>query len=152
MELSLDHIREKLIGAGLKATHQRMVVFKALLEVSSHPSAEKVFEIVHPANPSISIATVYNTLDSLVEAGLAKRVMSGKGPVRYDARLDNHHHLICSNTKEIIDFYDEELNQMIKSYLEKKKIKNFNLEDMQLHIRGNKIAPEKEIRINNVKP
>jgi Fur family transcriptional regulator, peroxide stress response regulator len=147
LNISLEYIREKLIKANLKATQQRMVVFKALSEVDSHPSSDRIFEMVHTENPSISLATVYNTLDSLVEAGLAKRVLSGKGPVRYDARIDNHHHLICSNTKEIIDFFDEELNDLIKNYLEKKKIQNFHLEDMQLQIRGEKIVPGKEIRV-----
>ncbi len=147
MEISLDQIKEKLGNAGLKATHQRMVVYRALVGVKSHPSADKVFDSIQSENPSITLATVYNTLDTFVEAGLAKRVMSGKGPVRYDARMDNHHHLICSNTKEIIDFYDEELNSLIRDYLQKKRIQNFELADMQLHIRGEKLNPNKEIRI-----
>ena len=147
MKISLENIREKLLDAGLKATHQRIVVYNALIGVKTHPSADAIYEILHPNNPSISLATVYNTLDTLVDAGLAKRVLSGKGPVRYDARIDNHHHLICSNTKEIIDFYDEELNSLIKNYLEKKKIQNFELSDMQLQIRGEKKNVQKEIRI-----
>ena len=147
MEIKLEDIREKLLQAGLKSTHQRIVVFKALQELKNHPSADRIYEAVHPDNPSISLATVYNTLDILVEAGLAKRVLSGKGPVRYDPRIDNHHHLICSNTKEIIDFYDEELNSLIKKYLENKRIQNFELSDMQLQIRGEKVNPSKGIRI-----
>jgi len=147
MQFSLEHIREKILGVGLKATQQRMVVYKALSEVKSHPSADQIFDMVHSSNPSISMATVYNTLDSFVEFGLAKPVLSDKGPVRYDARIDHHHHLICSETKEIIDFYDEELNSLIKDYLNKKKLQNFSLDDMQLQIRGKKINPEKEIRI-----
>ncbi len=145
--MSLEEIREELLRAGLKATHQRIVVYEALLSLKSHPSADSIYERIHPKNPSISLATVYNTLDILVEAGLAKRVLSGKGPVRYDARMDNHHHLICSNTREIIDFFDEELNRLIKKHLEKKKIQNFELSDMQLQIRGEKLNPGKEIRI-----
>lgn len=145
--MSLEEIRKELLKAGLKATHQRIVVYEALLSLKSHPSADFIYEQIHPKNPSISLATVYNTLDILVEAGLAKRVLSGKGPVRYDARMDNHHHLICSNTREIIDFFDEELNQLIKKHLEKKRIQNFELSDMQLQIRGEKLNPGKEIRI-----
>ena len=148
MKLGLDQIRERFIKAGLKATHQRMVVYQALCASKSHPSSDWIYDQVQPEIPSITLATVYNVLDSLVDAGLAKRVMSSKGSMRYDGRVDHHHHLVCSNTQEIMDFYDEELNQIILNYIKDKKIENFEYRDMQLQIRGEKLDPKKKVKIN----
>ena len=148
MKLQLDQIRDRFVEVGLKATHQRMVVFKALMDSKTHPSADWIYDQVQKEIPSITLATVYNVLDCLVDAGLAKRVMSSKGSMRYDGRVDDHHHLVCSNTQEIMDFYDEDLNKLILNYIKDKKIENFQFQDMQLQIRGEKIDPRKKVKIN----
>lgn len=113
-----------------------------------HPSAEEVYTIIHGDNPSISLATVYNTLDSFVDAKLISKVSSQEGKSRYDFNTHHHHHIFVTNTDEIIDYHDAELQELIESYLKKKNIINLCIQELQLHIKAEKINPSKKIGIN----
>ena len=68
--------------------------------------------------------------------------------MRYDGLTDNHNHIYCTNTKEIIDFRDDELKKIISDFFDKKKISNFDMKDVRLHITGQKIDPSKDVKIN----
>lgn len=148
ISLSLEEIKAKLSTYGLKATHQRIVVYNALQHMYIHPSAEEVYTIIHGDNPSISLATVYNTLDSFVDAKLISKVSSQEGKSRYDFNTHHHHHIFVTNTDEIIDYHDTELQELIESYLKKKNISNLTIQELQLHIKAEKINPSKKIGIN----
>ncbi len=132
----------------MKATHQRIVVYNALQQMPIHPSAEEVYTLIHTANPSISLATVYNTLDSFVDAKLITKVSSQEGKGRYDFNTNNHHHIYVTNTDEIIDYHDPALLAMIEEYLKNKNITNLSIEELQLHIKAKKINPEQEVGIH----
>lgn len=149
MSTQLQHIREKLSEAGLKATQQRMVVYNVLLKtINLHPTAENIYESVKPENPSISLGTVYKTLDTFVSCGLASRVSTAEGYMRYDANMDQHNHIYCANTNEIIDYRDTALDEVIQAYFESKNIKNLKIKHIHVQINGDKINPEQEININ----
>ncbi|NJM93780.1 MAG: transcriptional repressor [Cytophagales bacterium] len=109
----------QLASKGLKATHQRLVILAALLERHDHPTADRLYAMLHPAHPSLGLATVYKTLEALAAAGLIHRVESADGLMRYDARQENHHHIYCENTHEIIDFHDPELEELITAFFKK---------------------------------
>ncbi len=145
---TLDSAREKLIQAGLKATQQRMVILGTITASTSHPSAEKVYEQVRVNNPSISLGTVYSTLDTFVDKGLIQKVLAKDGVKRYDGRLDNHNHIHCVNTNEIIDFEDQELNDLVLGFLKRKKIENLDIRKFSLHIQGEKVDAKKNIKIH----
>lgn len=144
----LSVLKEALSNAGLKATQQRLVIYQCLMATDKHPTAEEIFEQVRPNNPSISLGTVYKTLETLVESQLARKVPVSENKMRYDARMDTHHHIYCTNTGEIIDFQDKELETMIRQYLESKKIKNLDVQNFNLQIRANKRNPEQDILID----
>ncbi|WMJ74784.1 transcriptional repressor [Cytophagaceae bacterium ABcell3] len=144
---SYNELKEKLAGAGIKVTHQRIVIYEALWQLNNHPSAEQIYEYVKPNNPSISLGTVYKTLDTFVNTGLCDKVLSPEGQQRYDANMDYHNHIYCTNTKEIIDFEDAQLDEIIQAYFKKKNINNFNIKDIRIQISGSKNDPGKEIKI-----
>ena len=144
---NLDSITKALTEKGLKVTHQRIVVYQLLMNSSSHPTAEQIFGEIKLKYPSISLATVYKTLETFVENKLINKVSSPQGPMRYDARTDNHNHIYISNTDEILDFEDEELNRLLREYLNKKQFKNLNITDIKLQIRGEKQNLKKDIHI-----
>lgn len=136
------------MDSGLKATHQRIVIFEALQQLhGQHPAAEDVFNRLKPENPSISLGTVYKALDNFVEAGLVRRVLSEEGSRRYDANCEAHSHLYCSDTNEIIDYHDPELHRLIGQYLQQKHFGNFNIETFSVQLTGFKTDPGKHITI-----
>ena len=102
---------QKLIGSlrekGLKITPQRLAIFRILKDNKSHPCAEEIYLKVRKEFPTISLATIYQTLDTLENIGGIRVLRFDKKKTRYDADLSPHHHLICVKCKKIIDLqYD----------------------------------------------
>ena len=95
-----------------------------------------VYESIKSNNPTISLATVYKTLETLAENELIKKVSTPEGSMRYDARIDYHNHIYISNTNEILDYDDEELREILMQYLNKKNFSNLNITDFKLQIKG----------------
>ncbi|HSH52638.1 MAG TPA: transcriptional repressor [Bacteroidales bacterium] len=121
---------------GLKITPQRLIVFEAVVSLGKHPSTEKIIEHIKQNHPHIAKGTVYKILDTFVEKGILKRVKTDKDVMRYDHDLERHHHLYSTDSDRIEDYYDEDLNRLLEQYFEKKKIKNFKIEDIKLQIIG----------------
>jgi Fur family peroxide stress response transcriptional regulator len=86
------NLAERLSTSGLRNTPQREVVYRALLEKRDHPTADEVYNRVRPEMPSISLATVYNTLETLVQCDLVRQVNFERGPTRYCPNLHPHAH------------------------------------------------------------
>lgn len=146
-KITFEDARDRLMKRQLKATPQRVVIYEALVNLNNHPTAEVIYEHIHSNNPSISLATVYKTLDTFVEAKLATKVLSDHGVTRYDGYIDNHNHLYCTNTEELIDYEDDELIKMLEEYFEKKNISNFRIQDIRLQVHGEKINPNKQVEL-----
>ncbi|MBW6480385.1 MAG: transcriptional repressor [Bacteroidales bacterium] len=134
--MKAEEISRKLIEKGLKVTPQRIIVLEALLKLNNHPTAESIIKYIKKTYPNIATATVYKVLDALTENGLIKRVKTEKDIMRYDAILEKHHHLYCTETDRIEDYHDEQLDRMIEDYFQKKGIPEFQIEDIKLQING----------------
>src|SRR5689334_2817028 len=96
-ELS-ERVEKMLAGvraAGLKLTPQRMAIVKELASDETHPTAQEIFERLQPGLPTMSFATVYNTLGALSEAGLCAAMSLSPGSGRFDPNMAPHHHLVC---------------------------------------------------------
>jgi Fur family peroxide stress response transcriptional regulator len=106
MDSFLSRCRER----GMSATPQRIAIYRVLLESEDHPSPEMLYGRVRVQMPSLSLATVYKVLDALVGLGLVHEVAAISGTKRYDANMDKHHHLVCTQCGTIVDFYDRELD------------------------------------------
>lgn len=143
-----DYIRGLITKTGLKVTHQRMVILGAVMKMDFHPSVDQIYAVIHEDCPSISLGTVYKTLETFVEHGLLARVFTDEGNKRYDPNLKHHGHIYCTNTHEIVDYYDEELNELIINFFRKKKVSNLKVKNITLQINGDKIDPDREIKIN----
>jgi Fur family peroxide stress response transcriptional regulator len=135
------------MSAGLKATHPRIVVLNELIHSDIHPTADQLYERIKINNPSIARGSVYRILDTLVEAGLANGVSTRQNLKRYDANLGEHSHIYCVKTHTIQDYYDEELNQLIKNFFKQKNIQNFQIKDVKLQINGEKLDADKKVKI-----
>ena len=90
-----DGLKTVARQAGIKLTHQRLEIFRAIAATDQHPDAETVWRIVRAQIPTLSLATVYRTLWLLADVGLVSTVVPGGDRVRFDANLDPHAHYVC---------------------------------------------------------
>jgi Fur family transcriptional regulator, peroxide stress response regulator len=140
--MKAEEISSKLFEKGLKVTPQRIAVFEAIIKLNNHPTAENIIEYIRKNHPNISVATVYKVLDALVSSKLIIKVKTEKDIMRYDAIMESHHHIYCSDSDRIEDYSDTELNELLEMYFEKKKIPDFKIEDIKLQIIGRYIKPK----------
>ena len=94
---------EKYRDSGLKLTPQRLAILEYLDGNKEHPSAEDVYKAVSRKFPTMSLATVYNTLMTLKQRGLVKELTMDPLRMRFDPQPTPHHHLICMDCRKIID-------------------------------------------------
>ena len=94
-------------------TGQRRVIARVLSEADDHPDVEELYRRSMEVDPKISIATVYRTVRLFEEAGLLDRLDFGDGRARYEETSDDHHdHLIDMNSGKVIEFHDDEVEQL----------------------------------------
>ena len=105
---SMDEIRSRLNQCGLKATPQRMRVYAAMCRLG-HASADAVYLYLGSDKGTMSLATVYNVLESMTEAGLLVRRPSFSSKMFFDVDTSEHGHLYRSDTQELVDISDESL-------------------------------------------
>lgn len=98
-----EGLSQKLADSGLRMTPQREVVYSTLLKKRDHPTADEVFARVKAEMPTISLATVYNCLETLVQCSLIRQVNHERGPTRYCPNLRPHAHFYDEQTGSTID-------------------------------------------------
>jgi Fur family transcriptional regulator, peroxide stress response regulator len=101
--IASEGLAQRLADSGLRATPQREVVYSTLLKKRDHPTAEEVFARVKAEMPTISLATVYNCLETLVQCSLIRQVNHERGPTRYCPNLRPHAHFYDEQTGSTID-------------------------------------------------
>ncbi|MEC7906213.1 MAG: transcriptional repressor [Verrucomicrobiota bacterium] len=117
-ESTTETLNRKLAQAGLRSTRQREVVYDAILSKRDHPTADEIFARVKSAMPSISLATVYNCLDTLVQCRLVKQVHLERESTRYCPNLSEHAHFHDDDTGEVYDVrLDQEILEKLASLL-----------------------------------
>lgn len=126
----IDTIRR----SGLRATPQRIELLKLLRNTKSHPTAEALMQMANHEGFNLSTGTVYNTLDSFEKKGLISRVHGSNDVMRYDAETDFHVHLVDQSTEDIVDLFDDELEELIRRRLKVKFPNGFNPQRLEVTI------------------
>jgi Fur family peroxide stress response transcriptional regulator len=118
-----------LLSKGLRSTKQRASVYCSILDKQDHPTADDILLRVRKRLPSISLATVYNCLETLVDCGLVRQVNLDRASTRFCPNLAPHAHFKCSETGKIFDLsIDEESINSLQSILPQGfKAQNFEL-------------------------
>lgn len=112
---AMKDIEERLKSKGYRLTEQRLAVWKALRNTTSHPDANWIYEKVRQETPHISLGTIYRTLGVLREVGLLRELDYSSSQSRYDGTTNNHYHLICTRCGRI-----EDLDLPLEEGLERK--------------------------------
>lgn len=111
-EQRLEHLEAAAREAGVKLTHQRLEIFRALAGTEEHPDAETVFRAARRRVPTVSLDTVYRTLWRLHDLGLVTTLGPRRDGVRFDANLDPHHHFACVRCGRVRDFVSAALDAL----------------------------------------
>jgi Fur family transcriptional regulator, peroxide stress response regulator len=102
-----DGIQLKLKQSGLRMTPQRIAIYQELCESDKHPTAHQIHKKLKEVYPSLSLMTVYNTLNALVELGAIRPIgNTGDDVTHYDGDLSPHVNLACISCHNIIDIPD----------------------------------------------
>lgn len=131
----MSELEQKCIDAGLKMTGQRRVILQVLAQADDHPSVETLYHRSKEKDASISIATVYRTLNMLDQMNLVQKHDFNENHARYEANLENHHHFIDVNTGEVVEFKDEKLNQRLREIADNL---GFELVDRRVELYGHR--------------
>lgn len=110
LEERMNSFSELCRRAGIRATHQRLEVFRDVARTEEHPDVEAIYRRVRHRIPAISLDTVYRTLRLFEEKGLVTRVSYPGDRARFDGNTAHHHHFICTRCGKVRDFYSDALN------------------------------------------
>ncbi len=127
MTIDKEKCEKVLREKGMKVTRQRVLVLGILYACpEKHFTAEEIYDLVRTEYPEIGLATVYRTIQALVELHLVDKLNLGDGFARYEIGKENgngsghhHHHLICMNCGNILSFQDDLLEELEKKILDK---------------------------------
>lgn len=98
---------------GFKVTPQRLAIYETLRQTKAHPSAEMIFSQLQPHYPTMSLATVYKTIEILKGIGLIQVLNVGEDSFRYDADTSNHPHVRCLKCNRVDDIHGIESDAFI---------------------------------------
>jgi Fur family peroxide stress response transcriptional regulator len=130
---SLDLLTRRCQALGLPLTIQRRAILEVLLARDDHPTADAVAAALAERIAGISRATVYRTLETLVENGLLVRVSHHGAATRYDIRTDRHHHMVCDQCGAMTDFDEPRLDALRLPDLARA---GFAVRDYSVEVRG----------------
>lgn len=114
---------EALRSKGYKATPQRIAICQIALNSRAHPSAQQVYDEVKKIHPTVSLATVYKTLEVLRDINLVQEINFPKGQARFDSYMNPHINLICLKCGAITDLNDETVEELTRKVATATKFK-----------------------------
>ena len=132
----MPNLQQRCADAGLKMTGQRKTILKVLDDASDHPSVEVVHERARAADPTISMATVYRTLNLLDDLHLVTKHEFKENFSRFDINMEHHHHLIDVESGDVIEFQNDEIELMKKEIARKL---GYELVECRLELYGRKL-------------
>lgn len=132
-QVTSDALSQKLGESGLRSTPQREIVYDILIKRRDHPTADEVFARVKAELPTISLATVYNCLEALVQCNLIRQVNFDRGPTRYCPNLHPHAHFHDEVTGST---YDIDLPPGIVEQLKAQLPEGYAVSDVEIMFRG----------------
>ena len=112
MDIDNPELFKRLQEHGLRPTEARRLVLSLLSANNDHPNTDGIIRSLQDKGFPVSIATLYQNLDKLVEAGLLIRIKGPDGLMRFDANLAPHHHLVCDYCGKMVDVKMKRVSQL----------------------------------------
>ena len=113
-EKVLEYFKSVLRKEGMKVTPQRIAVLEEMVMDIGHRESEEIYMAIKRRNVHVSRATVYRTLDLLVQNNFVRKLNLGDGRARYENKIDSHHHdhMVCNSCGKIIEFVNDEIEKL----------------------------------------
>ena len=110
----LNQFRDMLKGKGLKITPQRETILKEISKDNGHRECEDIYLAMKQNGKNVSRATVYRTLEILVQNDFARKLELGDGRARYESKVGSlhHDHLICTSCGKIVEYMNQEIEDL----------------------------------------
>ena len=110
----LESFKSVLRKEGLKVTPQRIVILEEIVKDKGHRESEEIYMAIKNRNSTVSRATIYRTLDLLVQNDFVRKLNLGDGRARYEKKFDSEHHdhMVCNRCGQIIEFVDFEIEKL----------------------------------------
>lgn len=133
----MNDIEKACLDKGMRMTGQRRTIARTIARSDDHPDVEELHRRAVKFDDNISIATVYRTVKLFEDAGILERHDFREGRARYEPVTEEHHdHLIDMNSGDVIEFRNEEIEELQRSVAKKL---GYKLVDHRLELYGVKI-------------
>ena len=121
----IDKFKDALKANNMKFTPQRLSILQEVVESKEHRECDEIYMSLKEQNQNVSRATVYRTMDFLVDNDFARKIDIGDGKSRYETKINHphHDHMICVDTGKIIEFVSPEIEQIQDEIAEQKGYK-----------------------------
>ena len=97
---------KEVLGKNMRITNQRKIILEELQNVTTHPTADEVYNLVRKRLPRISLGTVYRNLEVLSSLGLVRKLENAAGQKRFDGDMSIHHHIRCTECGKVGDIFN----------------------------------------------
>ena len=113
-KILLNRFKEALKKEGLKYTPQRTAVLEEIIKDKGHRESEEIYLALKKSGQHVSRATIYRTMDILVNNGFARKMNLGDGRARYESKVNSphHDHLVCMDCGLIVEFMDQKIEDL----------------------------------------
>jgi Fur family transcriptional regulator, peroxide stress response regulator len=132
VDARLRELMERCRAEGMNLTPQRLAIYRALLEAKDHPTPEALYDRVRSGMPTLSLATIYKTLEALAQLGLVTEMPATGQSRRFDANMEPHHHLVCDGCGSVGDYHHPGLSALTAP----ERIPGFKAERIDVHVHG----------------
>lgn len=130
-------LKAEIQNSGLKATPQRIAILGAMHKLG-HASADMVADQLKDIFPSLTVATIYNVLESFVEKKIVVRRFSSNNKMYFDVNTYTHAHLYFKEENRYVDYDEPELLELVNDYFKNRKIPGFKIDSIDIQIVGSK--------------
>ena len=130
MDTSIEFLTNTLTSSGIRPSYQRIKVLEYLYRKGGHPTADEIYRTLSPEIPSLSKVTIYNTLHTFVDAGLALAIDIDDSEMRYDVTLSNHGHFMCETCGTIFNF------SVVVDQIPFQGLREFEIKEKNIYFKG----------------
>ena len=130
----MEKLRQILRDNQIQVTQQRLEVLRVLRELNTHVTVDDVVSALRERDVTLTLATIYNILSIFEKKGLIMKIESAGEPIIFDVNTFPHFHILDSETREVRDFIDDNLMEMISGYLNEHPVSGLDMQRIDLNL------------------